>query len=220
MRRYLGLILGIVLLWSSSTARAKDNDFQLWTELKISHAFGSSPWTLYWATENRFNNDVSAYMTFNTTLGFDYKILKWLRGGFFVRYEKVSGKDGEVRIFPQFELAKQFGAVELSTRQRFEVRFFPDDTIFRYRSRYRIAFPVKAKPVSFKPYISEEIFVEPGKGDFDQSRFSVGNAFGFLHDKIVFDLYYMLRLSAQADTPAGRDWIQSHILGTSLGFKF
>lgn len=220
MRRGLGILLGIILLWTASVAGAKENDFQLWTELKISHAFGKSPWTLYWATENRFKNNVSDYLLFNTTLGFDYKILKWLKGGFFYRFEKQVGKDYENRIFPQFELSKQFGAVELSNRQRFEIRFFPDDTVFRYRTRFRIAFPIKTEPVSFKPFISEEIFVEPGKGDFNQNRVAAGNTFGFHKDKITFDLYYLLRSSAEKDTPTGKNWTQAHVLGTSLGFKF
>ena len=220
MRRGLGILLGVILFWTASVALAKENDFQLWTELKISYGFGKSPWTLHWATENRFRNNASDYFLFNTTLGFDYKILKWLKGGFFYRFEKQEGKARENRIFPQFELAKQFGPVELSNRQRFEIRFFPDDTIFRYRTRFRIAFPIKTEPVSFKPYISEEIFVEPGHGDFDQNRVIAGNSFGFNHDKITFDLYYLLRSSADKDTPTGRNWTQAHVLGTSLGFKF
>lgn len=220
MKRRLGIGLALIFSLVSFSAGAKENDFQLWTELKISHSFGKSPWTLIWATENRFNNNASNYFLFNTTLGFDYKILKWLKAGFFYRFEKQEGKPRENRIFPQFELAKEFGPVELSTRQRFEIRFFPDDTVFRYRSRFRIAFPIKTSPVSFKPFISEELFFEPDNGGYNQNRVAAGNTFGFHKDKITFDLYYMLRLSAEADTPTGKNWTNAHILGTSLGLKF
>lgn len=223
MKRKVGILVTCLLLLAGNLAFGKENDFQLWTELKISHSFGKSPWTLYWATENRFDNDVTNYQTFNTTIGFDYKILKWLRAGFFYRFEKAEGKPRENRIFPQFEVAKVLGPVELSTRQRFEIRFFPDQTKFRYRSRYRIGFPIKASTVSFKPYVSDELFFEPGFGGFDQNRFAVGNAFGFMKDKITFDLYYMLKSTEQsgtAGTPSGTNWTQAHVLGTSLGFKF
>ncbi|MFO1463467.1 MAG: DUF2490 domain-containing protein [bacterium] len=223
MKRGLGILFGLILLLTAAGLSAKENDFQLWTELKVSHTFGTSPWTLHWATENRFDQNVSNYLTFNTTLGFDYKILKWLKGGFFYRFEKTDGKPRENRIFPQFDLAHVFGITELSTRQRFEVRIFPNDTRFRYRSRFRFAWPIKTEPVSFKPFVSDELFFEPGHGGFDQNRFQVGNDFGFLKDKITFTLYYMLKsteAAGTAGTPGGTNWTQAHVLGTSLGFKF
>lgn len=209
----LGLIVALAVVFSGP-ARA-GSDFQLWTELKYAHPFGHSPWTLYWATENRFADNASNYYTFNTTLGFDYRIFKWFRTGLFYRFEKNDGKPRENRVFPQLDFVGRLGPVEGSNRQRFEIRIFPDDTRFRYRSRFKVAFPIKTKPVSFSPYISEEIFVEPSNGGFNQNRFAAGNAFGFLEGKIVFDLYYMLRMD-QADP----SWDKKHILGTSLALKF
>jgi len=223
MKRGLGILCACVLLLAASVLGAKENDFQLWTELKVSHPFGNSPWTLIWATESRFDHNVTNYFTFNTTIGFDYKVFKWFRPGFFYRIEKVDGKPRENLLIPQFEMAQAFGPVELSTRQGFEIRIFPNETKFRYRPRYRIAFPIKSSPVSFKPYISEELFFEPGHGGFDQNRFQVGNAFGFMKDKITFDLYYMLQSTevfGAAITSPGNNWTQGHVLGTSLGLKF
>jgi len=217
MRRRLGIGILCALLLVGGTAFGKENDFQLWTELKLSHSFGKSPWTLYWATENRFDQNATNYFTFNTTIGFDYKILKWLRSGLFYRFEKVDGKPRENRIIPQFDAVHVFGAVELSTRQRFEIRIFPDQTRFRYRSRYRVGFPIKTSPVSFKPYLSDELFFEPGFGGFDQNRFAVGNSFGFLKDKISFDLYYMLKSTEQSGTAGTPGRMCGAICRTALG---
>lgn len=208
-----GIIALILLSWSAQVQAV--GDFQLWTELKLAHPFGKSPWTLHWATENRFGEDASKYITFNTTLGFDYKAFKWLKGGLFYRYEKNRGKAGENRIFPQADLTTMFGHVELSTRQRFEIRLFPDDTRFRYRTRFKVGVPVAASPLSYKPYVSEELFVEPGHGGLNQTRFIVGNTFGFRKDKITFDLYYLLRRDENNPNP----WTNRHVLGTSLAFK-
>ena len=214
MRKKICGILAALSLSLAASAHAQ-SDFQLWTELKYAHPFGKSPWTLHWATENRWGDDASNHILFNTTLGFDYRVFKWFKPGFFYRFEKSEGKPRENRIFPQAEFIGRLGPVEGSTRQRFEIRFFPDETRFRYRSRFKVAFPIKSKPVSFSPYISEELLVEPSNGGFNQNRFAAGNAFGFLDGKITFDLYYMLRMD-QADP----DWTKRHILGTSLALKF
>lgn len=220
MFRSLGcLILISVCLITAGNANAgaiKNDDFEIWTELKYSHPFGKSPWTLHWATENRWGNDVSDYITFNTTLGFDYKFKKWLKAGFFYRFEKVISSPPENRIFPQVELSHRMGPFDLSTRQRFEVRIFPDETRFRYRPRFKIALPIKGKPVAYAPFVSDEFMVESGRG-LNQNRMAFGNSFIFQDGHISFDLYYMLRRDKAKDTS---EWTNRHILGTSLAFKY
>ncbi len=218
MKKLFFLIILIVVFWTGLLARpAYTKDFQLWTELKYAHPFGKSPWTLHWATENRFANNGTDYFLFNTTIGFDYKWLKWFKTGFFYRYEKIQDRDGENRIFPSAEFNNALGPIIINNRQRFEFRFFPDEFRFRYRPRIKISHPFKTSPVSFTPFVSNEFFVEPQNDWYNQNRFDVGNSFGFYRDHITFDLFYRLRSDKNLD---GAGWFQNHILGTSLGLKF
>ena len=215
MKRKICGLLAALSLCLAASSEAANNDFQLWTELKYAHPFGKSPWTLLWATENRFADNASRYDLFNTTVGFDYRVFKWFKPAFFYRAEKPDGKPWENRLIPQVEFIGRLGVAEFINRQRFEVRFFPDETRFRYRSRFRMGFPIKSKPVSFTPYIQDEIFYEPTNGGFNRNRLDGGNSFGFLGGKITFDLFYRLQLDQ-----ASPDWTKRHILGTSLGFKY
>lgn len=211
-------VFGFILLFQplpvfSGVGHAED--FQLWTQLSISKAFSPSKFTLDWATENRFDMDASRYHLFNTTLGFHYDVFPWFSIGPYYRYEKKRGKPGENRFFPQLVFKAKTKPVEIKNRQRFEVRFFPDETRFRYRNLTQFAHKVKTRPVSFKPFVQDEFFYEPQNGGINENRLDAGNAFGFLKDFLNFTLYY--RWQHKQD---GASWVENHILGTSLGLHF
>lgn len=205
-------MLGMFFLPKPS--QAQDNDFMLWTELKFAHPFKGSPFTLIWATESRFNQNVTRYMVFNTTLGFSAKVTKWFTPYFLIRYEKESGKHWELRLMPQFVVAGKLGPVKFADRNRFEIRTFPgEDVKFRYRNRIKIGPKFKAKKVSISPWISNEIFIQ-STGGFNQDRLASGFTFGFDEDRFKWTLYYLLRL----DNKDG--WIRRHVLGISMAFKY
>ncbi len=215
---YILLLLGGVILgWTD--AWAKNNDFQLWTELKYTHPFKGSKFSLKWAEENRFENNASRFFLFNTTIGFDYQAFKWFRVGFYYRFEKHRGENSENRIFPQVEFLAHLGPFFLEDRNRFENRIFSDGNYrFRYRNRLKLSHTFKTSPVSFTPFASDEIMFETEKPHpFVQNRFTVGNTFGFCKDRMTFDLYYLLRRDRNQDKPG---WESKNILGTSLGFKY
>ena len=201
---------------------ARGDDFQLWTELKYQHAFKGTPFEIQWSTENRFRNDATDYFLFNTTTTFFYKPFSWLSSGFGYRFEmQEPAKGGEFRkenrLRPQFEVDLPLGPLHIKNRNMFEFRFFSDpyDFRFRYRSRFRIERPFKTSPVSFTPYVSEEFFVETGRG-LNQNRIIAGNSFGFFKNHVSFDLYYLLR----RDKETSGGWSTANVLGTSLGFKY
>jgi len=209
------LFLTILLLGARSAAAG---DFQLWTEVKYAHTFPDKKLTLRWAEENRFFNDVTKYGLFNTTLGFDYRVFKWFRPGYFQRVEKKIGSPTEIRFMPQLEFLANLGPIQFEDRNRFELRFFTEgDFRFRYRNRVKLAHLFKTSPVSFTPYVSEEIFLETMRKNPSQNRLIAGNSFGFLKDHISFDLYYMLQ-SEKDQKNSG--FIQNQVIGTSLGFKY
>ena len=197
---------------------AKADDFQLWTEVKYAHTFPDKKLTLRWAEENRFFNDVSKFGLFNTTLGFDYRVFKWLRPGYFQRIEKKIGSPTEVRFIPQLEFFAPMGPIQFEDRNRFEVRVFTDNDVrFRYRNRFKFGHTFQTSPVSFTPYVSDEIFIETERTNPSQNRAIAGNSFGFAHDHIIFDLYYMFKSDKNNGAPG---WTNANVLGTSLGFKY
>lgn len=209
------LILGLLLLPSW---RVQAGDFQLWTELKYSHTFPDKKFTLRWAEENRFYNDASKYGLFNTTLGFDYRVLKWLRPGYLQRVQKELGDPTEIRFIPQLEFLVPLGPIQFEDRNRFELRLFTNgDFRFRYRNRVRFSHTFNTSPISFTPFVSNDIFIETERTNPVQNRFVVGNGFGFAKEHIIFELYYMLQSRREQNGPG---WIQNQILGTSLGFKY
>jgi hypothetical protein len=194
------------------------SDFQLWTEVGYTHIFPDKKLRLRWAEENRFYNDVTQYGLFNTTLGFDYRVFKWFRPGYFQRIEKKIGSPTELRFMPQAEFIVPLGPIQFEDRNRFELRLFTDgDVRFRYRNRLKFSHTFKTSPVSFTPYVSEEIFVETERTNPSQNRVIVGNSFGFCKDHITFDLYYLLRSDKNNGEPG---WTNINVLGTSLGFKY
>ncbi len=216
MKRLLLFFLTLVVfLWGVRELRA---DFQVWTELKYAHTFPDKKLTLRWATENRFFDNATDYGLFNTTLGFDYRVFKWFRPGYFQRVEKKIGSPTELRLMPQIEFLAKLGPIQFEDRNRFELRFFTDDTFrFRYRNRVKFGHTFKTSPVSFTPYVSDEIFLETQRSNPTQNRAIVGNEFGFCKDHISFGLYYLLQTEKNQKGPG---WMNNHILGTSLGFKY
>jgi len=220
MKKLILLFLVVCLfLAGDKESRAEDGDFMLWTELKYTHPFGESPWSLIWSTENRFDQDASHYMLFNTTLGFEYEVLKWFDAGFLFRVEKEISKPTELRPIPYATFSTKWGPVKFALRNRFEVRIFPstDQYRFRYRARVKIGPKFKTQHASFNPFIFNEFFLETSKspGGFNQNRAAVGNTFGFKKDKIKFTLYYLIRQDHKNE-----GWILRHVLGTGLAFTY
>jgi hypothetical protein len=87
---------------------------------------------------------------------------------------------------------------------------------FRYRNRLKFSHLFDLKPVSLTPFVSEEFFIEPDFGDFNQNRVAIGNTFGFRHNTVNLDLYYMLR----NDKVSGYGWTSRQIFGTAIALKF
>ncbi len=200
---------------------------QLWNELRYTHPFSHSNFELTWATENRWDEGMSHFYLFNTSIGFAYKPKRWLSAGFFYLYEKsakniLNDFNDEQRFNPVMELTLPLGSSDLRWRNLIELRYLPDDGVsgdFRVRIRERLRWQMKfvVGSYSFTPYVSNEVFIEPEFGNVNQDRFIVGNSFGFLKGKINFDLYY---ISLAAMNTTSKAWSRLDVLGTSLGFRY
>ena len=127
-----GLFPG-VLLWAQS-----EEGFDFWTEFQINHQVGKSPWTVIWATENRFDQNGTHHYLFNTTAGFRYRLKNWFSPGFRYRVEKSQNTPWENRPTPEGLFSAEWGPLRIANRHLFENRIFPHDYRFRYRFRLTV----------------------------------------------------------------------------------
>lgn len=207
----LMLAIGFLLI----PFRVQADDFQIWTQVQFSKNFKPSKFTLKWSTENRLKNDGTQYFLFNTTVGFYYGVYKWFKLGPYYRFEQKIGKTGEQRPFLEVVFAAPWEPVKIKNRQRYEIKIFPGEkTQFRWRNLIQFSHLFKEKPVSYRPFIQDEIFIQSGTG-FSENRLDVGNAFGFLQDHIKLVFYYRWQRKISDDA-----WTNNHILGTSLAFIY
>lgn len=221
-KRLILSILFILLLTSPLNAAGT----QLWNELRYTHPFKGSNFELFWASENRWDEGMSHFYLFNTSIGFAYRPRKWLSAGFFFLYERstkniINDFNDEERFNPFVELTLPLGASDLRFRNLFELRYLPDDGVsgdfrFRYRGRLRWQRKFVVGVYSFTPYVSNEVFVEPETNNFNQDRLIVGNSFGFLQGKLSFDVYYM----SLATRSSANVWQRVDALGTNLGVRY
>lgn len=225
MRRLFFFLFCLFLITLSMRASAQD--LQYWTELKYAHPFKNSLFELNWATENRFNDDSPHYFLFNTTLGFTYKYKPWWNFGFGFRYETakkniIDDFNDEYRLMPQWEWTLKIASSDIKWRNLFELRILPEDGIsgdfrFRYRGRFRWQRKFPIGTYSFTPYVSNEVFVEPERGNFNQDRLIIGNSIGFLKDKFSVDFYYLFLSTMNSSSKA---WTRVSVLGTSIGVRY
>ncbi len=64
------------------------------------------------------------------------------------------------------------------------------------------------------PYLSEEIFYEERKDQWDQNRLSVGVAIDITKE-LNFDIYYLFRSDR-----IGSDWVGINVFGTTFTISF
>lgn len=249
--------IGTLLLLSALTMipqpsfadRGKDGDLMLWTELKYIHRFADTPWSLFVSTENRFDDDISQYDIFNTTLGFNYKIFDWFGAGGAFRFEtdeknlkEITGDYYKEEFRPMINLifSKKFGdsvPLTLAARNRFEFRIFPgfdgdlddNDTFrFRYRLRLKVGPTFKTGSIKITPWFSNEFFFQfhnkPEKfNSFDQDRIAAGATLGFKTGGLTIKytpFYYLFRLDRNIKKNESDSWIGRHVLGTTLSFIY
>lgn len=199
-------------------ARAQNNDFMYWTELKITHPIKNSKFDFFWGMENRLDMDASRYALFNTTTGFWYKFFPWFKAGFAFRFEKETGKNAEFRPEAQAIFSYKLSNVKFQGRNRFESRNFTNGVHrFRYRLRIKVGPKYKVGIITLNPFVANEVLIEINKdpGGYNQNRFFVGNAFGFCNGKVSFAPYFLLRSDKKTS-----GWIKRYVFGTTLELKF
>jgi hypothetical protein len=196
---------------------SKDNDFQLWNTVSVTHPFGKSKFSLYWVGENRLQNDASEFLLFYTAIGFFYSPWPWFRLGPFYRVQKQDGRPFQQVPYPEFDFFASLGPVDFFDRNLFQFFISSQDLTFQYRNLFQISHTFKKGKFRFIPFFYDEIFLGSGGSPISQNRTAAGNGFGFFQGKMILDLYYLL----QAVKVSGVSGFEKrHVLGTALKFNY
>lgn len=214
---FILLLSGCLLLLKPQTAISKNNDFQLWNTVTVTHPFGKSKFSLFWMGENRLQNDASDFLLFYTAIGFFYSPWPWFRLGPFYRVQKQAGRPFQQVPYPEFDFFAGWGPVDFFDRNLFQFFISSQDLTFQYRNLFQISHTFKPGGFRLIPFFYDEFFLGSGGSPLSQNRVAAGNGFGFLEGKIIFNLYYLFQTLKVAGV---NGFEKRHVLGTSLNLKF
>lgn len=225
-RRMMGKLLAALVLWAL-TQQAKaalngDGDFQYWNTEAIEGKI-SGKWKAYVEGDFRFGDDASEFYYQHTHLELGYKVFDWLEIA--PAYRQVwelftSTKEEDEDWFTEYRpminatLKHKWEGWDLSDRNRFEFRQFEvKDDVFRYRNKITVKSPWKWTAWAINPFIADELFFQEDAG-FNRNRLQVGVGMKII-EHLEGEIFYLWQTSEKGD-----DWIDFHVLGTKLKFKF
>ncbi len=201
--------------------------------IKIPQAFARDDWEC-WPTANikkninekvslkasfagRFKDDMAKFYYGGAQLGVEFKVNKYFSVApsyLFTKYKNSGYFEDEYRYILDAVFSCKVKRLKVDYRSRVEYRDLSALDCWRYRSRFKAGLPVKVYEYSLMPYISEEVFFNERKNEFDQNRFSLGVMVKITEVTSV-DIYYILRSDKK-----GEDWSERNVLGISLNFSF
>jgi hypothetical protein len=217
MKRFLVAAAGLFLMAISSAYSYDDGDFQVWhTETQEKEINNSLKVGL--EEEVRFGGSASELYYHHYDLGFVKSINKNLDIGVNYRqvYEKKSGKfKEENRPHINAVLKTSFLGCQIDDRNRFQYRHFDYKAdLWQYRNKLTVRLPFKFSRFEFKPYISDEVFIDLDDNGLSRNRFYSGLAFKLFKD-LKGEIYYLLQSSKGAT-----HWTDANVLGTKVKLSF
>lgn len=108
-------------------------------------------------------------------------------------------------------LRLRLGDLSFNNRHRLEMRRFPTDTRWRYRTQLRLT--LQRPEAVWAPYVSDELFADLTTGAWNQNRFTVGLSYLYSPNART-DVGYLLRSKL-----SGGAWESDHVLTVSLVFN-
>lgn len=225
MRRIPLTLFALTTLISLLSARPalpyEDEDIQYWNQI----AFEMKPaerWLVHVHEEFRLYDDASHYDYQQTDAYFAYEVTSFFSagGGFKYLYVRDDQSNWHSEFRPHINawLTSHAGPFVITDRNRFEyrVRQAARDE-WRYRNRLDIEFPPFYKPVNFRFYAADEIFITIDNGWFNGNRIYGGFRFTLL-ELVDIDLFY-LRYYLK-DQPGAKGWQTANVIGTYITFLF
>lgn len=196
-----------------------DGDTRIWQELMIREHKGEK-WTAYTWAELRYFNDASDLNLWFVQQKFYYKLRPNLSvgtGPAWIEVKKSTGWNTLARW--EFELVPTWkfdDGSSLQFRNRLETRWWESrdyDTEFVSRHRLRYSKPADWLPRMKRFEMSNEIFIDYRKGEFNENRFRLYDLHFSAFDKSTVNTFFQVRSRKPGD-----DWQHAYIFG--FGFRF
>lgn len=204
------------LVLHSAPALATD-DWNYWGSVQFEHKIDPRV-RLIWNPVWRVRDDISETYYLATRQGIGYKASDSLDLAVHYFYAEEKSSRGEWIDENRLELQPTFRwelkGFNFSDRNRLEYRDVGDDEKWRYRNQLKISKAVEIHGFKFAPYISNEVFYDFKKDEFNQNRASIG-FLRKLSSSVSLDVYYMVRSDYSSD-----HWNSVNIIGTSFNVAF
>ncbi len=210
-----GLIIVFLIFGTSVGALARD-DWENWSALNLKKGLNEKT-DLKLSLTGRFRDDISDFYYGGVQIGPVFKVNKYfqLSPAYYYIESKSGGHfDTEHRYMLDATFNWKVKKLKLCHRSRFEYRDLPSLSRWRYRDFIKIGLPTKFFNHDFTPYVSEEIFYEERRNEFNQNRVSLGTTVK-INKTVELDIYYLLR-----SDKSGGDWSERNVFGTSLNLNF
>lgn len=203
------------ILFSAGNLYSQTNDLQLWTNISLEKKI-TKTFSLNYAEEVRFNENISEVGQFFSDLGCNYKISKSWRISVNYRYTNKKKLDDSYskrnRYYIDLSYRKKFDKVICVFRTRFQSQYVDvySSSIGRipeYYSRNKLTFKIDLDK-KFAPYLSIEMFYQlhnPEGNDIDNMRYTGGVEYQF-NKKASLDIFYMIQQEYNVKRPE-RDYV-------------
>ncbi len=193
----------ITLFMCHASFSADNIDGLQWTGIKFEHKIKKAKLSLcQWF---RFNDGMSHYFWNHPDVGFSYSVTKWLSSG--LNYWHVHKRKGDGpwaydnRIKGSVTFKHRVPLVSISNRNMIEYWIIDNaHDKWIYRNKATIKFNAKISKIAFKPYISDEIFIDSGLKGFSFNRLYSGISWSFFKF-LGFDTGYFWEAGKKDDTP-------------------
>jgi len=214
-------ILNLFLL---GLVHAQNNDMQLWTTISLEKKI-TKTFSLNYAEEVRFNENISEVGQFFSDIGGTYKINKAWRISANYRFTNKRQLDDSYskrhRYYVDLSYRKKFDKIVIMFRTRFQSQYsdiyssytgiIPD-----YYSRNKLTLKPDLDK-KYSPYISAEMFYQlnnPEGNNLDNMRYTGGIEYKF-NKKASLDLFYMIQQEYNVAKPQ-RDFVVG--IGYNINF--
>lgn len=213
------LILGFflfVFLFSYPVYAFENGDFQYWNEEKIEAQFAEK-YKIKFEEELRFGDNGGTLYYNHADIGLDYLVNNNIIFG--VNYRQILKKikthwRPAYRPYLNGTLKLDLCGFILRDRNRFEFTLDHNaDTLWTYRNKISLDFPLKWTRFNIAPYAAEELFYNFEKNQLTRNRVYMGLKMDFLKN-LKGEIYYMVQSSK------GKKWVNYNVLGTSLKVAF
>ena len=203
----------IVLLTSFYfSAAAQNQDFGIWTGLKVSKKI-SKEFNVFGEVQGRFNQNAAKFRSLYFQTGGSYKFAKWYELGVkyrFTNYVEVTANRFDIDNTFKHKINDNSFEIRLKYQKSFITNEINGD---RFRVRFKYTFKVNKK---FKPYLKAQYFYSRvyNYSNWNQQRYSIG-AVVRVAKKNYIDIFYNYQFEHNVANPSSQ-----YVLGLKYKLEY